>query len=402
VTSAEALSAVLNRAEGNGWAGPDPYDGLGSDLGRFVIPLGSFPRFALSQALLRSSVARRVANPDGAVNSKGLALFLGAASCGRRAIGDARARALLDKLSTELARRSVAAGCGRGWGYPFPWQSRYFWAPAGTANTVVTATVGWHLLDAGEAFESRGATDLGLAAARFLNGGLNFTQVAGNTAISYTSRDRTLVVNLSALAARLFVRAAKVGRLDALTERAVSLARFVLSEQREDGSWPYSADRGGGWEDSFHTGYVLEALLDVREAGLSVPDDTLARGFAAYARFFDADGGARLYAPPESVLDAHSAAQGVITYAALHSSSARSIPAWRDARGIALRIASWAREALWVQSKGYFAYRIQGGRRDEREFTRWVQAWMALAMATAENLERATIPDVATDAVGVA
>jgi hypothetical protein len=80
----------------------------------------------------------------------------------------------------------------------------------------------------------------------------------------------------------------------------------------------------------------------------------------------------------------------------------RSIPARGEARETALRIASWAREALWVESKGYFAYRIQGGRRDEREFTRWVQAWMALAMATAENIEKATAPDVAADAIGVA
>ena len=70
---------------------------------------------------------------------------------------------------------------------------------------------------------------------------------------------------------------------------------------------------------------------------------------------------------------------------------------------MALRIASWARESLWLPSKGHFAYRINGGRRDEREFTRWVQAWMALAMATAADLEpKAAVPKEPASAVGVA
>src|SRR6185295_4121778 len=160
-----------------------------------------------------------------------------------------------------------------------------------------------------------------------------------------------------------------------------------LSQQREDGSWPYSSDPGGAWEDSFHTGYVLEALLNVRAQGIPVPDETLTRGFGAYSRFFDTDGGARLYPSPSSSFDAHSAAQGIITYAALDSSSARMVPTWAGGGDMAIRIASWAKQALWLPARGFFAYRINGGRRDEREFTRWVQAWMALAMATAGVLE---------------
>jgi hypothetical protein len=42
---------------------------------------------------------------------------------------------------------------------------------------------------------------------------------------------------------------------------------------------------------------------------------------------------------------------------------------------------------LWLPERGYFAYRISRGRRDEREFTRWVQAWMALGMAVSHSLE---------------
>ena len=400
MTSADALAAVLARAEAGGWAGYDPYDGLSSSLARTIIPLGRVPRFVFSQVVLRVPLARALAQPPPTLNAKGLALFLGAAVRGRHLHGDERARSVCQSLRNEIDRLGIRSGQGVGWGYPFPWQSRSFWAPAGTPNAVVTATVGWQLLELADSFGDERARLLGRSAAEFLASELNESPVEDDGAISYTKADRTRVLNISALAARLLARAADVRPTLKLAER---LVRFVVRGQRADGSWPYSADPGGGWEDSFHTGYILESLLSVRELGIPIPDDTLTRGFAAYARFFDADGGARLYASPTSVLDAHSAAQGIVTYAALAASSADSIPAMRGGREMALRIASWARESLWLPSKGHFAYRIKGGRRDEREFTRWVQAWMALAMATAGALEtKAAEPSEPVSTVGVA
>jgi len=41
-----------------GWAGADPYDGLEGPIGALVRPLGPLPRFALSQSVLRSPLAR--------------------------------------------------------------------------------------------------------------------------------------------------------------------------------------------------------------------------------------------------------------------------------------------------------------------------------------------------------
>lgn len=402
MTSADALAAILARAEAAGWAGPDPYDGLASSLAGTLIPLGALPRFAFSQIVLRVPLARTLAQPRPTVNAKALGLLIGAAVRGREDLGMERARSICASLRTDLEGLANRSGEALGWGYPFPWQSRSFWAPAGTPNAVVTATVGWHMLDLADAIGDERARSLGRSAADFLASALNESRVEEGSAISYTRADRTRVINISALAARVIARAAdrrpEAGR-DDLAER---LVRFVLGEQREDGSWPYSADPGGGWEDSFHTGYVLEALLSVRELGIPVSDDALARGFSAYGRFFDPDGGARLYASSSSPFDAHSAAQGIITFAALDSSSVRAVPAWPGARETTMRIATWAKEALWLP-RGYFAYRIHRGRRDEREFIRWVQAWMALAMATAASLEpKVAISNAPVDAVGVA
>lgn len=387
MTSADALHRILDRAELDGWAGSDPYDALLSPLGRAVTRFGGLPRFVLSQLVLRVPAARSFASPPATVNTKGLALLLGAVTRGRHLLGPARLRELVRELVAEIESRATPAGEGLGWGYPFPWQSRSFWAPAGTPNAVVTVTVGWHALDCAEAFDNANARALGLGAARFLASGLRVTPVdPDGAALSYTRADATRVVNVSALAARLLLRAAKVSGDADLAELASKLLRFVLATQRRDGTWPYSADKGGTWMDSFHTGFVVESLVCARDLGYPVPDGVLSRGIEAYGRFFGREGSARLTMPATAPLDAHSAAQGIVTYGAVANSESASDSRRHAARAAAFAISDWSLRTLWVQGESHFAYRIVRGSRDEREFLRWVQAWMALAMATVESL----------------
>jgi hypothetical protein len=91
---------------------------------------------------------------------------------------------------------------------------------------------------------------------------------------------------------------------------------------------------------------------------------------------------------PDSPFDAHSAAQGIVTYAALAAASGVPEAERLKARACARRIARWCLDRLWLSDRGYFAYRIERGRRNEQEYTRWVQAWMALGMSVAGQLER--------------
>ncbi|MGE5178763.1 MAG: hypothetical protein ACM3PF_06695 [Bacteroidota bacterium] len=401
MTTADALQRILERAELDGWAGSDPYDALLSPVGRAVSRFGGLPRFVLSQLVLRLPAARTWANPPATVNTKGLALFLGAVTRSRHLLGTTRSRELARELVAEIESRATPAGQGLGWGYPFPWQSRSFWAPAGTPNAVVTVTVGWHALDCADAFGDASARAIGLGAARFLASGLRVTpDPPDGAALSYTPADATRVVNVSALASRLLLRAGKeTGDAD-LTTLGGRLLRFVLAAQRPDGSWPYASDKGGAWMDSFHTGFVVESLVSAREMGAPIPDGALSRGIEAYDRFFGRDGASRLTLAESSPLDAHSAAQGMITYGAIASAPSFSDSRHHAARAAALTIADWALRALWVRGESHFAYRISRGWRDEREFLRWVQSWMALAMATVESLR--TIEEHAPTPVGVA
>ena len=100
------------------WRGFDPYDALNSPLA----PPGKLPRQVWTQLHRRSPINfRPLCGIQPTLNSKGLALF---------ALGNGEP-ALLDKL------RQLRNPDG-GWGYPFPWQSRAFYAPAGMSNLICT------------------------------------------------------------------------------------------------------------------------------------------------------------------------------------------------------------------------------------------------------------------------
>jgi len=376
----EALDTLVRRAETTEWAGADPYDGLLSPLGRMVLPLGAIARLALIQAVLRSPHVRALVRPLESVNPKGLALFLGAASVGLPTYGEERTRALAKSLVNALSERSIQCRGGIGWGYPFPWQSRYFYAAANSPNAVVTATACWHLLSAAERFDDLQARQLAEQAAGFLVQDLHWSDVGeGALAVSYTPRDQTRVVNVSGLVGRVLARLSE-------TKRAGMLTTFIERAQRGDGSWRYSQEARGGWEDSFHTGFVLEALLDCRAHGVPVQEAVIRNGFGAYRRFFDEDGGARLLPNASSVYDAHSAAQGIITYSSAASKRGGIDLRGVDPRAFAGQISDWAMSHLWVPEQGRFAYQWSRRGRDDRNYLRWVQAWMALGLAELNSL----------------
>jgi polysaccharide biosynthesis protein VpsJ len=384
-TPLDIARATLARTRAQGWAGADPYDGLEGPIGALVRPLGPLPRFALSQTVLRSPLARVAAMPRATVNPKALGLFLGTLArlgvTGQEHEDPGVGAELLDAI----ADRATTQSDDLGWGYPFGWQSRHFWAPPNLPNAVVTSTVAWHLFEYADRAGDNRARSMAVAGARFLASSLSRSKANGGEAIAYTPKDRTQVINVSALAARVLSRAAP-DTSPRLREIATRLVCFVLAHQREDGSWPYSTEARGQWEDSFHTGYILESLIHVQSYGVDVPHASLRAGFEAYERFFGPSGEARLLPRPDSVLDAHAAAQGILTYAtlAVWTEGPRSLRDTGAAR--ALAIARWAMDELWLSDRGHFAYRVRRGRKDEREFTRWVTAWMCLAMAVAAEL----------------
>ena len=222
---------------------------------------------------------------------------------------DRRARELaLDALERIVDDR--AAG-NRAWGYPFDVQTRWSFYAAGTPNVVVTSFAARALLAAAEPLARADFGERALDAARWA---LDTLWVEPTGFFAYHPGSRVSVHNASLLGANLVhVALGDQPHARACVARAID---HTLTRQRSDGSFPYGEGDTLGWADSFHTGFVLGCLYDLRAVDDRIPG-ALMRGARHYASFFDADGRALLYSGRRFPEDAHSAGTGMSTLAAL-------------------------------------------------------------------------------------
>ena len=177
-------------------------------------------------------------------NAKGIALFALAA------IGDYRrrrteeseiqARVLLDALlSMKLDRYSGAA-----WGYNFDWQSRNFFAARGTATIVPTAFAVRALIEGGQVLrDSQDLQDEARSVCEFILKDLprvidNETELC----FSYAPNSATRIFNANLLAAEVLACVGKITGESELLESAERATRYVVNNQRADGSWFYGAE----------------------------------------------------------------------------------------------------------------------------------------------------------------
>lgn len=310
----------------HGWRGYDPYDGLNSPLAR-VLP-GKFARQAWTQLHRRSPInLRPLCGIEPTLNAKTLAL----AALGSRD----------ERLLDELERMRTADG---GWGYPFAWQSRAFFAPSGTPNLICTV------------FAARACERLGRKCDVSVIERHLLRERNGERWFAYVPQTDSQVHNINMLGAAL------LGRRDCL--------EFSVKRQRADGSWWYGEAANQRWIDSFHTGYNLVAL---KEYEMRTGDHSFAgsaeRGFAFWERtFWRTDGAPRYYHDSDYPIDTHCSAQGILTYLAFGRIEE------------AVSVARWTVENMW-DKLGFFWYQRGRCRANRMSYMRWTQAWMYYALA---------------------
>jgi polysaccharide biosynthesis protein VpsJ len=327
----------------------------------------------------------------------------------------------------ERVRSAVEAllalqGPDGGWGYPFPWANRHFSVPAGTPASVPTAFATHALCAALESgvlesavlesavfadpaspLEGR-AQDAARASAHFLETGLNRVEAPGGFLFSYTPLDHRGVHNASILTASVLARVARVlgDAEEAARVRPSVLGALEATLSSRPGArpaelWPYGLTRRDGWVDSYHTGYILNALSHLhRDLGVpsaEAPELTsdLAAGFRQWrATFLDPSGAVRYRPGRMYPVEAHGAAQAILTllqFRTLDPSPGFSDACIEDAR----RVAGWLERHLALPGGGYA---VDKGRfvRNPVRYMRWVQAWvfrafaeLASALATVER-----------------
>jgi hypothetical protein len=317
----ETLQKLHDFCAAREWRGYDPYDGLNSPVAA-LLP-GKFARQAWTQLHKRSPVnLRPLCGIKPTLNAKGLALF---------AMIRPELRPLLESLRNPDG----------GWGYPFPWQSRAFYAPAGTSNLICTAFA---------------AKALGCDVREFVEQNL-----MRDGWITYIPGSETQVHNVNMIGAAL------LGRRDCM--------EWSVRRQRADGSWWYGEAENQRWIDNFHTGYCLVAL---REMGGF--DEAAQRGFDFWARtFWREDGEPLYYHDRRWPVDVHCCAQGIVTFLAFGKLAEAN------------RVARWALANMWDE-RGFFWYQRTGARINRVCYLRWTQAWMYYALANLIKANETTNP----------
>ena len=334
---------VLRQMAENDFAGADPFDGLESR----VFQATGLNRFRLArllwvQAIKRGpDVLRTAARIPKRVNPKTLALLSGAAD-----------GVVLGDFKSALLSVQNADG---GWGYPFAWQARAFYAAQNQSNAIVTSFVMDGLWAAGVT----GNDPVMQRSADFID-----NELWRDGYFAYVANTSAEIHNASLWAAFALSR---VRPGNDKTERAVLR---VLDAQRGDGSWAYGTLHHHQFVDGFHTGYVLDLLDRLRRGGMAGLDSAIERGWAFYRdACFDADGIPRSFAGRDGYLDAHSVAQAMA-----------SLCRFGDCAG-ATRIADWAVKHLYEERRGLFYAGLGRFGPDRRVYMRWTQSWMVWALS---------------------
>ncbi len=380
-TLQQAYTDLFNWCRERDFAGYDPFDALNSRFFQATpLKYSRVCRLAWTQLLKRSPLnLRPLALVPKERNAKGIALFALAALSEHRRTRTQESANTAESLLGQLLLMRLTSASGAAWGYNFDWQSRVLFAPRGTPTIVPTAFVARALMEAHEVFGYDHYLTMAQSICDFISKDLPRTvENEQELCFSYSPNSSTRVYNASLLAAEtLATVAAKTGETQ-LAKEAIRATRYVINQQRADGSWAYGAERGQSWVDNFHTAFLLSSLQrTLRHLPTNVGEEfvpSLQRGFEFWrSRFFLADGWPKYYDDALYPVDTHAAATAIATLADLHQFS-------KDPLTLAMEIADWSIANLRDKS-GHFYYQRRRFYTVRTPFMRWSEAWMLYGLA---------------------
>jgi hypothetical protein len=355
------------------FAGHDPFDALNSRLFQ-ATPLAQSrnARFIWTQLVKRSPLdVRDVIRVPAERNAKGIALFALAQLANYRRLKTEESRQRAKEMLAALWSMRIDGYSGAAWGYNFDWQSRNFFAPREVPTLVATAFAARALVEGRQDLQD--LQDEARSVCEFIKNDLpRSVDNENEVCFSYAPNSRTRVFNASLLAAEVLASAGEDEFLD-LAERAT---RYVVNNQRPDGSWSYGADPKQSWIDNFHTAYILFSLhriINTTSFGVEF-QAALKRGYEYWKHnFFLADGWPKYYHDDPYPADAHAAASAIVTFL-----ECRSLD--NDALRMAQKVASWTIQHL-RDSRGFFYYQRRRFYTIRKPYMRWTEAWMLYALS---------------------
>ena len=354
------------------FAGHDPFDALNSRLFQ-ATPLAQSrnARFIWTQLVKRSpSDLRTLARVPAERNAKGIALFALAQIANHRRLKTEESAKQAHSFLSDLLSMKLVGYSGACWGYNFDWQSRNFFAPRDTPTIVPTAFAARAFIESGHGETARSVCDF------ILKDLPRSVDNKRELCFSYAPNHDTRIFNASLLAAEVLARVAKLTAEHELYDFAERATRYVVRNQRPDGSWTYGAEAKQSWIDNFHTAYVLVSLKRFIAASPfgSEFQESLHRGYEYWKNnFFLADGWPKYYHDDLYPADAHAAASAIVTFL-----ECRELD--KDALSLAQNVAHWTIRNL-RDSRGFFYYQRRRFYTVRKPYMRWTQAWMLYALA---------------------
>jgi hypothetical protein len=373
-----AFDELFSWCKQHEFAGHDPFDALNSSLFQ-ATPLANSrnARLIWTQILKRSPADfRRLVRVPAERNAKGIALFALAQISNHRRIKTEESAKQAHDLLAALVSMKVDGYSGSSWGYNFDWQSRNFFARRNTPTIVPTAFAARAFLEAAIAFHHDGYLRIARSVCDFILKDLPRTvDNESELCFSYAPNTDTRIFNATLLAAEVLACVGKLTGEEQLTEAAKRATRYVVNNQRPDGSWYYGTDPKQSWIDNFHTAYILFSLKRIITALPSSEfQQALERGYDYWKNnFFLAEGWPKYYHDDPYPADAHAAASAVITFLECAELD-------EDASRLAQKVASWTIRNL-RDNRGFFYYQRRRFYTVRKPYMRWTQAWMLYALA---------------------
>jgi len=374
------LHHLLAYIEAQDYAGYDPYDALNSPLIRRLSANSKWLRIGATHLVRRSPVnLRPILGVRKGHNPKGIGLFLWGYVKLYALEKSPQYLAKIDYLLDMLESLKSAGYSGNCWGYNFDWQSWTFFRPKGTPTIVNTALIGHALLDCYECTGRQRALDMAVPIKDFILSDLHRTRLDDTFCFSYTPVDTEAVHNANLLGASILARLTKHCNDDRLPSAVSESMGYSMRHQRDDGSWFYAETDIQSWIDSFHTGFNLQAIRYILEAGLaSQYEEAYHKGVEYYAaNFFLPDGTPKYYHDRTYPIDIHAPAQAICFFA----------QEGKKCQDLTDRVLGWMMDHMY-NDRGYFHFRQGRFFTNRIPFMRWSQAWAFHALT--EYLSAAT------------
>ena len=366
------IEEMFSYIESADYAGYDPYDALNSPLIRLISSKSKYLRIAFTQFFRRCPVnLRPLFGVKKGHNPKGIGLFLWGYSKLYALTKEPRYLERVDYLLNILEQIQSKGYSGNCWGYNFDWQSRTFMRPKETPTIVNTSFIGHALLDCYELTGRQRALDMAIPIKDFILNDLHRTSLDGTFCFSYTPVDTEVVHNANLLGASILARLMRYCDDDRLTPAALASLDYSMRHQRDDGSWFYADTSIQGWIDSFHTGFNLQAIRYILDAGLA-PEHRAAyrKGVEYYAgNFFLKDGTPKYYHDRIYPIDIHAPAQAICFFS----------QEGKEYQDLTDRIVNWMLQNMYNRRE-FFYFRKGRLLTNRIPYMRWSQAWAFQAL----------------------